>query len=453
MVACHNFDLNAAKAQGFRTAFVRRPDEWGAAGAAGSGTGSRPRHRGRTTSPNWHGPSGSPCEPPPTTPAPRGTAWGVPAVPASPGAKGAANRRKTGVRVRATARCGRGDAPPEIHYAAGLGAAGPPPSADAAAAADGRATDGMTTLIFAHASSADHDTGPGHPRTRGAGGGRRTGIGGKRPRRPAAPRGAEGGTGASRTGAFRGPCRPHAGRHAGTRGLIRFDPDTVASPGTREAALRAAGAVVAAVDAVMAGEARNAFCANRPPGHHAEAGRAMGFCFFNNVAVGAAHASATHGLAKVAVVDFDVHHGNGTQAIFWDRPDMFLASTHQMPLYPGTGAERETGAFGQIVNAPLPPGAGGDAFRARMGERVLPALEAFRPGLILVSAGFGRAPGGPLGATGPRNRGFRLGDACPAGGGGNASAGEGWSRRWRAAMTSRPCTTAWARMWARSRGE
>lgn len=301
-----------------------------------------------------------------------------------------------GIRVRATVRRDHDDAPPEIRYAVDIRVAGPSgtvPFADAAA--DGKATDGMTTLIFAHAASADHDTGPGHPEraaraeavARALAGNGLAGL----PRREA-PR-------ADRAHLERAHSAAHVDRTLGDmpdEGLIRFDPDTVASPGTREAALRAAGAVVAAVDAVMAGEARNAFCANRPPGHHAEAERAMGFCFFNNVAVGAAHASAAHGLTKVAVVDFDVHHGNGTQAIFWDRPDMFLASTHQMPLYPGTGAERETGAFGQIVNAPLPPGAGGDAFRARMEGRVLPALEAFRPELILVSAGFDAHRADPL---------------------------------------------------------
>ena len=180
------------------------------------------------------------------------------------------------------------------------------------------------------------------------------------------------------------------------RGHVRFDADTVASPGTKEAALRAAGATTAAVDALVGGEADTAFCAMRPPGHHAEPARAMGFCFFNSIAVGAAHARAVHGLGRVAIVDFDVHHGNGTQAVFWDEPDVLFASTHQMPLYPGTGAERECGAHGQVYNAPLPPGAGGKAFRERFEERVLPAVEAFRPELILVSAGFDAHRADPL---------------------------------------------------------
>ena len=140
-------------------------------------------------------------------------------------------------------------------------------------------------------------------------------------------------------------------------GYIGLDADTIVSPGSGEAALRAAGALTAAVDAVVGGEARNAFCAIRPPGHHAESAQAMGFCLFNNVAVGALQAREVHGLKRVAVMDFDVHHGNGTQAMFWHDPDLCFASTHQMPLYPGTGAATETGASGNIVNAPLEPGA------------------------------------------------------------------------------------------------
>ena len=152
--------------------------------------------------------------------------------------------------------------------------------------------------------------------------------------------------------------------------------------------MRAAGAVVASVDAIMAGEARNAFCAVRPPGHHAERARPMGFCLFNNVAVGAAHARAEHGLKRVAVVDFDVHHGNGTQDIFWDEPDLMYVSTHQYPLYPGTGAAAETGVSGNILNVPLPPLSGSPEFRKAVTSQILPALEAFEPELILMSAGF-----------------------------------------------------------------
>jgi acetoin utilization deacetylase AcuC-like enzyme len=169
---------------------------------------------------------------------------------------------------------------------------------------------------------------------------------------------------------------------------VHIDADTVMSQGSAEAALRAAGAVIDAVDLVMAGTVRNAFCAVRPPGHHAERGRAMGFCLFNNVAVGALHARAAHGLRRVATIDFDVHHGNGTQDIAEADPDFFYASTHQFPLYPGTGRAEERGVAGNIVNAPVPPGAGSEAFRSAMIARVLPALEAFRPDIVFISAGF-----------------------------------------------------------------
>jgi len=174
---------------------------------------------------------------------------------------------------------------------------------------------------------------------------------------------------------------------APSEGMVRVDSDTSMSPGTWEAVLRASGAAVFAVDEVMTGKVRNAFCAMRPPGHHAEKNRAMGFCLFNTAAVAAMHARAEHGAERVAVIDFDVHHGNGTQDIFWDDKDLFYGSTHQMPLYPGTGAANETGA-GNIVNAPLNPGDDGTAFRDAMDVRILPALEKHRPDLIIISAGF-----------------------------------------------------------------
>jgi len=170
-------------------------------------------------------------------------------------------------------------------------------------------------------------------------------------------------------------------------GYVGVDADTILSPGSGKAALRAAGAVVAAVDAVVSGEASSAFCAVRPPGHHAEPDRSMGFCVFNNVAVGAARARAVHGLARVAVVDFDVHHGNGTQTSFERDPSLFYASTHQSPLYPGTGARSERGV-GNIVNVPLPPMAGSAEFRRGVEASILPALDAFAPDLVMVSAGF-----------------------------------------------------------------
>jgi acetoin utilization deacetylase AcuC-like enzyme len=180
------------------------------------------------------------------------------------------------------------------------------------------------------------------------------------------------------------------------RGLRSIDADTVVSPGSADAVPRAAGAVVRAVDAVASGEADNAFCAVRPPGHHAESNRAMGFCLVNNAAVGAFHARARHGLKRVAVVDFDVHHGNGTQDIFWDDPDAFYASTHQYPLYPGTGAASERGAHDNVVNVPLAPGSKGDAFRNGMTERILPALTAFKPDVVIISAGFDAHRDDPL---------------------------------------------------------
>lgn len=175
-----------------------------------------------------------------------------------------------------------------------------------------------------------------------------------------------------------------------------IDGDTIMSSGSAEAALRAAGSVCAAIDAVMAGDIDNAFCAVRPPGHHAEPDHAMGFCLFNNVAIGASYVREKHGLGRVAVVDFDVHHGNGTQAAFETDGDLFYASTHQSPLYPGTGAPNETGVDNNIVNATLPPGAGSAEFRAAMSEIVLPALETFRPELILISAGFDAHKDDPL---------------------------------------------------------
>ena len=179
------------------------------------------------------------------------------------------------------------------------------------------------------------------------------------------------------------------------RGHAALDADTVLSPGSGEAALRAAGAAIAAVDAVIAGEARNAFCAVRPPGHHAEPRRAMGFCLFNNIAIAAQHARQVHRLARVAVVDFDVHHGNGTQAAFENDPGLFYASTHQSPLYPGTGAASETGV-GNIVNVPLAPMSGSREFRLAFEGVILPALDRLRPELLLISAGFDAHRDDPL---------------------------------------------------------
>ncbi len=240
--------------------------------------------------------------------------------------------------------------------------------------------------VLTHPACLDHDTGPGHPES---------------PARLAAVLQALEGSRFDALARIEAPLatreqlrRVHepgvlAGvlDEAPATGLRHLDADTVVSPGSREAALRAAGAVCAATDAVMSGEARRAFCAVRPPGHHATPARAMGFCLFNNVAVGAAHVLAQHGIERVAAIDFDVHHGNGTQDIFWSDPRVLYASTHQAPLYPGTGARDERGV-GNIVNAPLPPGAGSREFRAAIDSVVLPALEAFAPQFVFVSAGF-----------------------------------------------------------------
>lgn len=179
-------------------------------------------------------------------------------------------------------------------------------------------------------------------------------------------------------------------------GHAAIDSDTVVSPGSGQAALRAAGAVCAAVDAVMAGEVRNAFCAVRPPGHHAEPDQAMGFCLFNNVAVGAMHARDRHGLRRVAIIDFDVHHGNGTQTFAQHDADLFYGSSHQWPLYPGTGSVREHGDFDNVVNVCLAPMSGSPEFRHGMSERMFPALDRFRPELVLISAGFDAHTRDPL---------------------------------------------------------
>ena len=178
--------------------------------------------------------------------------------------------------------------------------------------------------------------------------------------------------------------------------LVQLDGDTAMSAGSAEAAMRAAGGAIAGVDLVMQNDARAAFVAVRPPGHHAEPARAMGFCLFNNAAIAALHARAAWGVRRVAVVDFDVHHGNGTQAIFAADADLFYGSSHQEPCYPGTGAAWEHGVAHNIVNAPLRPGSDGTAFRAAWAEQILPALDAFAPELLIVSAGFDAHKADPL---------------------------------------------------------
>jgi acetoin utilization deacetylase AcuC-like enzyme len=184
--------------------------------------------------------------------------------------------------------------------------------------------------------------------------------------------------------------KPAAGK------LVRLDPDTVMSAGSAEAALRGAGGAIAAVDAVQSGRVRAAFVATRPPGHHAEPDRSMGFCLFSNAAIAAHHARAAWGRQRVAVLDFDVHHGNGTQAVAWGDADFFFGSSHQFPFYPGTGALDETGVAGQIVNAPLAAHSGRAAFEAAWTGRILPALDAFSPDCIIISAGFDAHRDDPL---------------------------------------------------------
>lgn len=186
-------------------------------------------------------------------------------------------------------------------------------------------------------------------------------------------------------------------RAAPREGYSALDSDTLMCPQTIEAVWRAAGGAVAAVDEVMAGRADNAFVAARPPGHHAGAHNPMGFCFVNNVAVAARHAQAAHGAERVAIVDFDVHHGNGTQEIFWADKTTLFCSTHQAPFYPGTGGRGETGEHDTIVNAPLLAGSTGDAFREALVDRILPRLRDFAPDLILISAGFDAHERDPLG--------------------------------------------------------
>jgi acetoin utilization deacetylase AcuC-like enzyme len=170
-------------------------------------------------------------------------------------------------------------------------------------------------------------------------------------------------------------------------GFSRIDSDTTASPRSMEAALISVGGAMAAVDAVFRKEADNAFVATRPPGHHAEKNTSMGFCLFNQAAIAARHAQKAYGAERVAIIDWDVHHGNGTQDIFYDDASVIYCSTHQMPLYPGTGALRETGK-GNIFNAPLSANDGSDQFREAFKTRILPALEETRPDLIIISAGF-----------------------------------------------------------------
>jgi len=252
----------------------------------------------------------------------------------------------------------------------------------------------MSTLLLSHPDCLKHDTGPGHP---------------ERPDRLRAI------SRALQDEAFADLVRVEAPKASldtialvhprafieevqndiPLEGHFRLEPDTAVSPGSWDAALRAAGAGIEAVDRIMTGKAKNAFCAVRPPGHHAEPDRAMGFCLFSNIAIAAFYARAAYGAERVAVVDFDVHHGNGTQKAFWTEKNLFYGSSHQMPLFPGTGAIDETGV-GNICNAPLNPGDGSDAFRAAWDDRIIPALNGFAPDLLLISAGFDAHRSDPL---------------------------------------------------------
>lgn len=254
----------------------------------------------------------------------------------------------------------------------------------------------MTTLVYTHRSSLRHETPPGHPeridRIKAVYSVLEAPHFASVQRREA-PRATEAQLRLAHT-------PEHVQKifaMAPESGFEYLDADTVMSAHSLEAALRAAGAATAAVDAVFRGEADNAFCALRPPGHHAEQNKAMGFCLFNQAAIAAFHARERYDAERVAVVDFDVHHGNGTQDIFWADADMFYGSTHQMPLYPGSGAVSETGV-GNIFNAPLRAGDGGEQFREAFNSMILPALDSFGPDLVIISAGFDAHVRDPLGS-------------------------------------------------------
>ncbi|MEW6436495.1 MAG: histone deacetylase family protein [Pseudomonadota bacterium] len=245
----------------------------------------------------------------------------------------------------------------------------------------------MTTLLFSHPASLAHDTGPGHPESQARFGAVTQALAAdtfrdlRRVNSPAAE--------------LAPVLRVHPPGYAAAieaampaKGVAYLDADTPVSPGSWDAVLHSVGGAVAATDAIMRGDAQNAFVLTRPPGHHASQTIPMGFCLFNNAAIAARHAQAVHGAERIAIVDFDVHHGNGTQAIFWADASVLYCSTHQMPLFPGTGAASETGTFGTIVNAPLAPGADGLAFHEAIEAVILPRLIAFTPDAIIVSAGF-----------------------------------------------------------------
>ncbi len=257
----------------------------------------------------------------------------------------------------------------------------------------------MSTLLLRHSSSLHHDTGPHHP---------------ERPDRiRAIDKALEDSRfdGLTREDAPWGTTKTITRVHpsayvaaleeaAPKEGALALDHgDTVMSPGTWATLMHAVGGATRAVDAVMVGQHKNAFVSTRPPGHHAEMTTPMGFCIFNTAAIAARHAQHMHGAGRVAIVDFDVHHGNGTQAIFWSDPSVMYASTHQMPLFPGSGALDERGAHDQVVNAPLRAGDGASQFREAMTTRILPRLESFAPDFLIISAGFDAHWRDPLGSV------------------------------------------------------
>jgi acetoin utilization deacetylase AcuC-like enzyme len=252
----------------------------------------------------------------------------------------------------------------------------------------------MTTLLFTHPDCVKHDPGHGHPEAPARLGAVLAALEDEDFAgliRREAPLGDEAAIARVHGPSFAASVLAHVPRD----GHAALDADTIMSPGSGKAALRAVGAVAAAVDAVVGGKVQNAFCAVRPPGHHAEPGQAMGFCLFNSIAIAARHAQAVHGVKRVAIVDFDVHHGNGSQAVAEQDPTLFFASSHQYPLYPGTGSAEETGV-GNVVNVPLRSGTASGCFRRAFEARILPALDAFAPELVLVSAGFDAHRADPL---------------------------------------------------------
>jgi acetoin utilization deacetylase AcuC-like enzyme len=265
----------------------------------------------------------------------------------------------------------------------------------------------MTTLIYTHPACMDHQPGPGHPESPA----RLVAVlaalrapGFEALQWQDAPKGTVEQLALIHDPDFIEQVMDNAPRQGH---LVLDGGDTVMSPGSLEAVMRCVGAACAGVDAVMAGEAENVFCATRPCGHHAEPDRAMGFCIFNQAAIAAVHAAAAHGLTRVAVVDFDVHHGNGTQAAFYGNPNLFYASSHQSPFYPGTGSRSETGVAHNIVNVPLARGCDSTKFRLGCEQDILPALRAFAPEFLIISAGFDAHRLDPLAALELEDSDFR----------------------------------------------